>query len=72
MKVIIRQTPKGLEAYVPKKDLEEMIVETETPDLWGGWARLSNGWVFEMPSFDEAPRLPITVDARRLAISEED
>lgn len=43
MKVMIRETPKGLEAYVPKKDLEEMIVEQETPTLWGGWARLSNG-----------------------------
>ena len=72
MKVIIRETPKGLEAYVPKKDLEEMLVEQETPTLWGGWARLSNGWVFDMPSFDEATRLPITVDARRIATAEED
>ena len=67
MKVMIRETPKGFEAYVAKKDLEEMIVETEKPDLWGGWARLSNGWVFAMPAFDEPPRLPITVEARRLS-----
>ena len=72
MKVMIRQTPKGLEAYVPKKDLEEMIVETEKPDLWGGWAKLSNGWVFEMPAFDEPPSMPCTVDARRLTTAEED
>lgn len=67
MKVMIRETAKGLEAYVPKKDLEEMIVETERPALWGGWARLANGWVLEMPAFAEAPKLPVTVDARRRA-----
>ena len=67
MKVMIRNTPKGLEAYVPKKDLEEMIVATEKPGLWGGWAKLANDWVFAMPDFDEAPSLPITVEARRLS-----
>lgn len=72
MKVMIRETGKGLEAYVPKKDLEEMIVESEKPGLWGGWARLSNGWVFEMPEFDLPPSLPVTVDARRIATGEED
>ena len=72
MKVMIRNTSKGLEAYVPKKDLEEMIVETEKPGLWGGWAKLSNGWGFAMPDFDEEPKLPITVEARRLTTAEED
>lgn len=72
MKVMIRETPKGIEAYVPKKDLEEMVVETEVEGMWGGWAKLSNGWVFEMPAFDTPPKLPVTVDARRLAVAEED
>ena len=67
MKVMIRKTDKGLEAYVPKKDLEEMIVETEKPSLWGGWAKLSNGWVFDMPEMASDTRRPITVEARRLA-----
>ncbi|MCA0850450.1 putative nitrogen fixation protein NifT [Salipiger thiooxidans] len=71
MKVMIRETLKGMEAYVPKKDLEEMIVETEKEGLWGGWAKLANGWVFAMPAFDEAPSLPITVDARRLSTEED-
>jgi nitrogen fixation protein NifT len=64
---MIRETAKGLEAYVPKKDLEEMIVETETPGLWGGWARLSNGWVFQMPAMATPPKLPVTVEARKIA-----
>lgn len=63
MKVMIRNTAKGLEAYVPKKDLEELIVETETPAIWGGWARLANGWVLDMPALDPAPKLPVTVEA---------
>lgn len=67
MKVMIRETPKGIEAYVPKKDLEEMVVETELPGLWGGWAKLSNGWVFQMPVMDPAPRLPVTVEARKIS-----
>lgn len=71
MKVMIRETPKGIEAYVPKKDLEAMVVEQERPGLWGGWAKLSNGWVFAMPEFDAPPALPITVEARKIA-GEED
>ncbi len=70
MKIMVRNTPKGTEVYVPKKDLEEMVVETESPELWGGWAKLSNGWVLQMPEFSEPPQLPITVDARRLADAE--
>ncbi|WP_068114936.1 putative nitrogen fixation protein NifT [Tropicimonas marinistellae] len=70
MKVMVRNTLKGMEVYVPKKDLEEIVVESEKDDLWGGWAKLSNGWMLEMPSFDSPPKLPITVDARRLADAE--
>lgn len=70
MKIMIRRTDKGLEAYVPKKDLEEMIVETEKPELWGGWAKLANGWVFAMPDLAADTGLPITVEARRLATGE--
>ncbi len=48
-----------------------MIVETAKEGLWGGWAKLANGWVFAMPAFDAAPSLPITVDARRLSTEED-
>ncbi|TCM85231.1 putative nitrogen fixation protein NifT [Rhodovulum steppense] len=68
MKIMVRETPKGMEVYVPKKDLEEVIVASEHPGVWGGWARLSNGWTFEMPAFEEAPKLPVTVEARRLSV----
>lgn len=66
MKVTVREGAKGFEVYVPKKDLEERVVESEKPELWGGWARLGNGWVLGLPAMDAPPRLPITVEARRL------
>jgi nitrogen fixation protein NifT len=65
MKVMIRRDAKGLSAYVPKKDLEEPIVETELASLWGGWVRLKNGWTLELPDMAEDTRLPVTVNARR-------
>jgi len=67
MKVMIRKSASGdFTAYVPKKDLEENIVEMEKPDMWGGTIKLSNGWVFALPEMAADTRLPITVEARRL------
>lgn len=40
MKVMIRRTAEGLSAYVPKKDLEEAVVEQEHESIWGGWIKL--------------------------------
>lgn len=65
MKVTISAGPKGLLAYVPKKDLEEPIVATEHATVWGGWARLANGWVLELPVYEVAPQMPVTVEARK-------
>ena len=65
MKVMIRRSEGTLSAYVPKKDLEEAIVEVEHEALWGGWVKLRNGWVLDLPAMDAATRLPITVNARK-------
>lgn len=65
MKVMIRRSTSGLSAYVPKKDLEEPIVEFEHESLWGGWVRLKNGWVLDLPSMAPETALPITVNARK-------
>jgi nitrogen fixation protein NifT len=66
MKVMIRRSPEaGLSIYVPKKDLEEPIVECEREGLWGGWIRIANGWVLDLPEMAEGTRLPITVNARK-------
>jgi nitrogen fixation protein NifT len=65
MKVMIRRNNGELSAYVAKKDLEEAIVETEKESLWGGWVKLNNGWVLELPEMAADTRLPITVEARK-------
>lgn len=66
MKIMIRRSPEtGLCIYVPKKDLEEPIVESEFETLWGGWIKIANGWVLELPVMAADTRLPITVEARK-------
>jgi len=53
-------------AYVPKKDLEEAIVSSESPELWGGLVTLSNGWQLQLPQMAAGTSLPITVEARKV------
>lgn len=68
MKVMIRRSSAGtLSAYVPKKDLEEPIVAMQHPSLWGGTITLANGWELELPALEPDTRLPITVEARKVA-----
>jgi nitrogen fixation protein NifT len=71
MKVMIRRSETGLSAYVPKKDLEEPIVELERESLWGGWVRLKNGWILELPNMAAETTLPITVNAKKRGGEEE-
>lgn len=68
MKVMIRKSPEGqMSAYVPKKDLEEPIVSMEKPGMWGGVVTLANGWQLELPELSADTKLPVTVEARKLA-----
>ena len=72
MKVMIRRAEMGLSIYVPKKDLEERIVECEHESLWGGWIRIANGWILELPEMAPGTRLPITINARKRGGESED
>jgi nitrogen fixation protein NifT len=66
MKVMIRRSPEaGLSIYVPKKDLEEPIVESQYESLWGGWIRIANGWILDLPEMAAETQLPVTVNARK-------
>jgi len=66
VKIMIRRSPEaGLSIYVPKKDLEEPIVEQEHETLWGGWIRIANGWTLDLPEMAPGTTLPITVNARK-------
>lgn len=72
MKVMIRRSESGLSLYVPKKDLEEPIVEHQYPTLWGGWIRLKNGWILDLPELAPETSLPITVNAKKRGGVEEE
>ena len=73
MKVMVRKSPEmGLSIYVPKKDLEEPIVEFEHEKLFGGWIRVANGWVLDLPEVAEGTALPCTVNAKKRAGEEEE
>jgi nitrogen fixation protein NifT len=72
MKIMIRRSETGLSIYVPKKDLEEPIVETERESLWGGWIRIANGWTLDLPEMAADTRLPITINARKRGGESED
>jgi nitrogen fixation protein NifT len=68
MKIMLRRDSEGvLSAYVPKKDLEEPVVAMENPGMWGGQITLANGWRLALPDMAADTRLPITVEARKLA-----
>ncbi len=67
MRVTIGRRGAAYAAYVAKKDLEEIIVDMERPGLWGGWIELANGWRLALPALAADTRLPITVEARRIA-----
>ncbi len=70
MKIMIRRGDTGLSIYVPKKDLEEPIVESEHETLWGGWIKIANGWVLDLPEMAADTRLPITIEAKKRAEEE--
>jgi len=66
MKVMIRRSLEtGLSIYVPKKDLEQPIIESERETLWGGWIRIANGWVLDLPDMAADTTLPVTINARK-------
>lgn len=67
MKVMLRKTDAGVQAYVAKKDMEANVVEMEKPAMWGGWIKLTNDWIFELPDLPLDTKLPITVEAKRLS-----
>jgi nitrogen fixation protein NifT len=66
MKVTLARRGDVYSVYVAKKDLEQPVVASERPELWGGWIELANGWRFAMPDMAADTRLPLTLDARRI------
>jgi nitrogen fixation protein NifT len=66
MKVMLRLNAAGhLSAYVPKKDLEEEVVEKVVGED-GIVCTLANGWELSFPNLTEPLDLPKTFEAKRL------
>ncbi len=66
MKVMLRKNAEGqLSAYVPKKDLEEDVVEEKMGEE-GKIFVLANGWELMFPKLEEPFDLPLTAEAKRL------
>lgn len=70
MKITLAKRGATYSVYVAKKDLEQPVVAHERDALWGGWIDLANGWRLELPDLPADTRLPITVEARKLATAE--
>ena len=66
MKVMLRMNDAGtLVVYVAKKDLEEVVKQTDSET--GKILTLANGWELEFSEFPDKSRLPLTVEAKRLS-----
>lgn len=67
MKITLAKRGDVHTVYVAKKDLEVPVIASQHPTLWGGWIDLANGWRLELPERDADTRLPVTVEAQKLA-----
>jgi nitrogen fixation protein NifZ len=70
MKITLAKRGDVHTVYVAKKDLEVPVMQQEHQELWGGWIELANGWRLELPDLPAGTRLPLTVEARKLATAE--
>ncbi|MGJ0483629.1 MAG: putative nitrogen fixation protein NifT [Methylomicrobium sp.] len=67
--VMLRKREDGkLLFYVAKKDLEETIesIEFDSPGKWGGEVVLGDGSRYYFDLLDAPPKIPITLQAKRL------
>jgi len=62
----------GLSFYLPKRDLEDGVasIEFDAPDKWGGALKLKNGGVYYVEPLPAPPKLPISLNARRVDAAE--
>ena len=67
--VMIRKTDSGETSfYIAKKDLEETVssLEFDSDEKWGGEVELSDGSKYFIEPQEPAPKLPLTLRAKRL------
>ncbi|MBI5814667.1 MAG: putative nitrogen fixation protein NifT [Nitrospinae bacterium] len=66
MKVTIRSQDGALTVYIAKKDLEARVVATDPAHVFGGTLELTGGMKIYVEPLSDIPKLPLTVEARRL------
>ncbi|MBI5588037.1 MAG: putative nitrogen fixation protein NifT [Deltaproteobacteria bacterium] len=66
MKVMVRSVNGGLSVYIPKKDLEARIIATDPAYAFGGTVELEGGAKLFIDPMDVMPRLPLTVNAKKV------
>ncbi len=67
MKVTIRFVEGGLAVYIPKKDNEIKIAAKDPNHVFGGTIELEGGMKLYIEPKDEIPKLPLTLNARRVS-----
>lgn len=71
MKVTLNKKGDVYSVYVPKKDMEQIVVSIDTKGAaWGGEFTLANGWILEFENCDTEPQLPKTMEAKLLSRGE--
>ncbi|MGB1090735.1 MAG: putative nitrogen fixation protein NifT [Oceanobacter sp.] len=65
--VMLRENDGELTLYIPKKDLEDVIVSVEFDgdEGWGGELTLGDGSSYIIDKLDTKPDLPISIRAKR-------
>jgi nitrogen fixation protein NifT len=66
MKVTIRENGGALSVYIPKKDTEVKVIATDPAHVFGGAWELQNGMRLYIEPMIETPKLPLTMEARKL------
>lgn len=66
MKVTIMNKGKDMTVYIPKKDMEVKVVVLDPDHVFGGTLELTGGMKIYVEPMAEMPRLPLTVEAKRL------
>ena len=66
MKVMISKKGEGYSLYIPKKDLEAKVTQTDPNHVFGGEWELENGLRLLIDPLEEMPKLPATFRAKKL------
>ena len=66
MKIMIRRLRRrGFRSMCRRRISRSRSWSRNAKSLWGGWIRIANGWILDLPEMAADTRLPITINARK-------